>query len=777
MEYSILLSDLRIYLTNLPDTLLLPPIPSNYNFGAFAVRPEDVNDMGLEGAVNRQLEVKFGTRSNGLITFTERGPDLVAVVDVLEKYLVECPEPIILEKWLEDLMAAAKATYLTANIPFPDISTYTTGGPPATKAPAPKPQGAAKIVTPTGSSAIKKPKVIPDTKILDDFDDQLWEDVEEAREPTRPNGAHTLSLLFEAAKVTLATVEYLKTCRNLTLSFDGGKTRRRQAFYSIHVTTPQRRSFLIDLDDASYVRHTGNYIKERVDETMMTIGPFNFSLVVADNTGNTKKARRDVEKSHEQVMNMQDSCHELSLTHKDISKLDEFKRDAANTNILTCKFQMISLMRKLLKFMSQSSLAAEPFERARKAHGITRGLETIGKTRFATLTWAAESVKRCLPAFRQVFRDYGTPFAKAIKCLESSLSTAADVYLFWLAAIAQLAQLFKENRIGLQTSTMGSIRAAVNNRFNGMINNAPNDVYIMAFFLDPREQNSSILLHMLKAGAGNRDVPVWKNALVELLKREYGNASSEAAMQIRNPQLAHLAPKDAASALKTEFSLYVSGADPFNRKMRTGDTILHWWEQVKRDELCTVLGVLAEKIFSVVPNSMADERTASEITLLNQARRSRQKLATIADMIRIRQYHRNSPEKPVEKKAPTVKWRDMSDLLKNSNELMQLPTAANPKDAPPVEVIDIDSSDSSDDDLDDDLDEEDGDEERGRVATTAVSFDIEAEVDVLSSVLQELLIDGPPTAARASRPAVSTQPAASSSAWTDADSYTWDTTF
>ena len=78
------------------------------------------------------------------------------------------------------------------------------------------------------------------------------------------------------------------------------------------------------------------------------------------------------------------------------------------------------------------------------------------------------------------------PFAKAIKCLESTLSTAADVYKFWLAAISQLVSLFDGNQSGLLTSTVEAIREIVNHRFDGMFNvDVHGDLYFACLWLDP----------------------------------------------------------------------------------------------------------------------------------------------------------------------------------------------------------------------------------------------------------------------------------------------------
>jgi hypothetical protein len=56
-------------------------------------------------------------------------------------------------------------------------------------------------------------------------------------------------------------INHLKECRDLMLSFDGGKLGKKK-FYSIHATTPNRQSFCLDLDDVTRLSQTGDYIYE-----------------------------------------------------------------------------------------------------------------------------------------------------------------------------------------------------------------------------------------------------------------------------------------------------------------------------------------------------------------------------------------------------------------------------------------------------------------------------------------------------------------------------------
>jgi hypothetical protein len=79
------------------------------------------------------------------------------------------------------------------------------------------------------------------------------------------------------------------------------------------------------------------------------------------------------------------------------------------------------------------------------------------------------------------------PIAKVITCLESTHSTVSDVYHFWLAVTATIHQIITEDITGLPTEVTEEIRRAVNYQFDQMVNDAPSDVYLTGFLLDPRK--------------------------------------------------------------------------------------------------------------------------------------------------------------------------------------------------------------------------------------------------------------------------------------------------
>jgi len=64
--------------------------------------------------------------------------------------------------------------------------------------------------------------------------------------------------------------------------------------------------------------------------------------------------------------------------------------------------QAIKTTRRVIKFFKKSTFANSHLKLARKTHGVTRGLVSIGKTRFGTIYFAGASVQRCLAPIREL---------------------------------------------------------------------------------------------------------------------------------------------------------------------------------------------------------------------------------------------------------------------------------------------------------------------------------------------------------------------------------------
>jgi len=101
------LSHLRTALAQLPDSI--PLGNSKYNFEHYATDPDKVELYGsTEAALNNALEVTFAPRGRKdesapcSFEFQERGPGLVAVVNVLAAALDQFPNSALLQKWVSN---------------------------------------------------------------------------------------------------------------------------------------------------------------------------------------------------------------------------------------------------------------------------------------------------------------------------------------------------------------------------------------------------------------------------------------------------------------------------------------------------------------------------------------------------------------------------------------------------------------------------------------------------------------------------------------------------
>ena len=106
------LDELRLCLRALPSDI---PIPreSKYKFSDFSPDADWIVDAGEVAAVNRELEVRLGSRINGH-KLVERGPEMEAVVPVLKTWVEKYPGDIILEKWVCDILEAARGLILAS---------------------------------------------------------------------------------------------------------------------------------------------------------------------------------------------------------------------------------------------------------------------------------------------------------------------------------------------------------------------------------------------------------------------------------------------------------------------------------------------------------------------------------------------------------------------------------------------------------------------------------------------------------------------------------------
>ena len=75
----------------------------------------------------------------------------------------------------------------------------------------------------------------------------------------------------EAENIHEIQLAYLRTQENITISCDGGTTRGKEAFWTIHMSTLDRKVYLMDVREATAVSHTAVWIKKIVLEVRQSV--------------------------------------------------------------------------------------------------------------------------------------------------------------------------------------------------------------------------------------------------------------------------------------------------------------------------------------------------------------------------------------------------------------------------------------------------------------------------------------------------------------------------
>ncbi|KAF8587825.1 hypothetical protein K439DRAFT_1613984 [Ramaria rubella] len=567
---------------------------------------------------------------------------------------------------------------------------------------------------------------IPPSIARSDERKEVWKVASPYYQPASTTMIEDSQIPAEAAQVCEEHIKLLKTQYHLTISFDGGSICRPQAVETVHVTTADRESFLVAGHEESNVSHTSEHIEGLVTEVIDQIGWPHFSTIASDGAKNSKGPRT-----------IKDLCGVLSF----------FKHSTYSTTHLTQLHQ---------------------------ATNLGGALESIGKTRFATICWSAMSVQHLLPAIRHLVTtkqinmkklnnlfiekstatiqfEFGLtrlimillPFAKAILCFEAAHLTASDVYTFWLAITANVKDLLEDGSNDFEVDTTEEIRAIVNYCFHQHFQEGHGNVYVAAFYLDPCYLNTDILLkpnslsqavitlpsHPTSSRAYPSSQPNHSpqcpsddpvnsqifqqvgNYLGTLLQAEFKTKT--------HPSLCDLDEGTASEEFKSQFTSFSHNQYPFTIPIHDGQSVLDWWCTISPHPLARTLAFVAIKLFSVVPSSMADKHTMSVFTWLNSPLCNRQDVGTLVDMIQIRQWHQcDQTKKPC--LHPVPKFGNLK---------------LNPKDVKHQE------------DLENDLDAVDDpaetvewlDGENETIDANRTGFDIEDSVDLQSETLRMLL--------------------------------------
>ncbi|KAG2744426.1 hypothetical protein P692DRAFT_201775846 [Suillus brevipes Sb2] len=346
-------------------------------------------------------------------------------------------------------------------------------------------------------------------------------------------------------------------------------------------------------------------------------------------------------------------------------------------------------------------------------------------------------------AFQTLEQDLGTyvtlvgPFIRLVWSLEASHANASDVFVFWLAIAATLEELFAQHITAIITtnsSEQACPRRSIKNRYKPRSSIADegtrwkeffgNNVYFVAFVLDPRYPLSDNIMKSALA-APTICIPAQIPNMSASAERPMPHPRAyHHVKEFLKPMLRTMVEHDKVDELKDPISLlvheigaagvvdefrrqleaYFHNEWPFNAPLQDGNTLV-WWNMLLPHPHARVLAALAVKIFSVLINSMPDERTGSKLTWLNSAIRGNQNAQTLVDMIQIGQWYGTKAENSGPRKEPyhpTVKFRDI-----NKDLLRTVTTGVKPATDNMTPDVDTghDSEDSEDlpDDVEDDV--------------------------------------------------------------------------
>ncbi|KAG8698279.1 hypothetical protein FRC08_006022 [Ceratobasidium sp. 394] len=108
---------------------------------------------------------------------------------------------------------------------------------------------------------------------------------------------------------------------------------------------------------------------------------------------------------------------------------------------------------------------------------------------------------------------------------------------------------------------------------------------------------------------------------------------------------------------------YASSVYPFDLPLGKRSVLEYWTAYYERPDT-KILGFIFTKLFSVIPNSMSDERTGSCMTFLFSKLRSRTDVNTMVEQIQVKQWYEMVDEAAGKlrrpKKKPVLKFRHLA---------------------------------------------------------------------------------------------------------------------
>ncbi|KAN0096962.1 hypothetical protein V8E55_001408 [Tylopilus felleus] len=184
---------------------------------------------------------------------------------------------------------------------------------------------------------------------------------------------------------------------NLTLTFDGTNTCKPHSIYTVHATTPARKSYFLDGYEESGARHNAVWIKDKIMKTIQDVGISQWAGICSDSTSVTKNAQRDIVASIPTMVDLNDVCHHIHNMIKDITKLSEFEQVDV-VGIFHKTRMLIQSNSDVVLTLTYHLILQQVGNGDEKVHMLQR----VGNTQFGTYWLATSSFEECFPNVRNL---------------------------------------------------------------------------------------------------------------------------------------------------------------------------------------------------------------------------------------------------------------------------------------------------------------------------------------------------------------------------------------
>ncbi|KAJ7803942.1 hypothetical protein B0H14DRAFT_2612887 [Mycena olivaceomarginata] len=206
---------------------------------------------------------------------------------------------------------------------------------------------------------------------------------------------------------------------------------------------------------------------------------------------------------------------------------------------------------------------------------------------------------------------------------------AWEIWKFYVAITAVLHDLFTVDTLSIPEHVRNEVSAIVNKRYDEMIHGLSGDLFLSGFFLDPESHPPEV-----------HRQPTWPAARAPM--PSYAKVLAKEIQSGREaPEFARYSTAAGVmAAFKTQFESYTRQNFPVSVWSEVCSKVIEYWRSLAPNPQSGALAFVAIKVFSILANSMPEERTVSRFTRIDTPDRSSHGARTIVRQTQIYQHNR-----------------------------------------------------------------------------------------------------------------------------------------